>query len=61
MKEQNSQPIRLRDNAIWQSMRTAEERGRDGKYDQHMAGDCEWEDCEWCIAATIAAEESRGG
>ncbi len=47
-----------RDNAIWLSMRTKDEQARDEKYDIHAAGDCEWETCEWCIAAELEAKKT---
>jgi len=34
----------------WKQFRTAEEVSRDEKYDAHIANDCDWESCEWCIA-----------
>ena len=34
----------------WKQFRTAEEVSRDEEYAVHIAGDCDWGSCEWCIA-----------
>ena len=61
MNAKNQPVTKLRDNVFLQNFRTAEEKAQDEKYDEHIAGDCEWESCEWCIAAEISGEESKGG
>lgn len=47
------------DSPIWVSMRTREEKAQDEKEDAHIAGDCDWEICEWCIAAELEAEKAN--
>jgi len=61
MSKPDTTIINLRESAIFASMRTREEIAQDEKYDIHAAGDCDWESCEWCIAAQLEAEESLGG
>jgi len=43
----------------WKQFCTAEEVSRDEKYAAHLAGECDWESCEWCIAAALEDEVAQ--